>query len=164
MIHCVFCKPIWSLRVTYRGEPLRVVGVEWEDSGIEYRKDGKGKDNVGCVHSLLKKINNKMQAQVSANSLSGPPQFFLHDLTQRYYYPHVHSKSHRSQIRKPRSCLYSVLEEKYKPRSVQLQNQGSLWFNHSAVPTQASAQGCCKTKMRCCLYRATRVRAIGSLQ
>ena len=80
--HRVLGKPIWSLRVTCRGEPLRVVGVEWEDSGIEYRKDGKGKDNVGCVHSLLQKINNKMQAQVSANSLSGPPQIIF--LTQSY--------------------------------------------------------------------------------
>ena len=73
---------------------MRVVGEERDHCGVGYRRDDEGKDNACCAHSLLQRINKKMQVQVNVSSLSGPPEpIFLTESHTALLGPHIQSES-----------------------------------------------------------------------
>ena len=73
---------------------MRVVGEEQDHSAVGYRRDDEGKDNVCCAHSLLQRINKKMQVQVNVSSLSGPPEpIFLIESHTALLGPDIQSES-----------------------------------------------------------------------
>lgn len=59
-----------------------------------YKKDNERKNNVCCAHSLLQRINKKIQVHVNVCSLSDPPEpIFLTESHTALLGQHIQSKS-----------------------------------------------------------------------